>query len=255
MHMCSNDAAFEWIRAGREKGLTRDDPNWRGNFVSCLIPKKFDAYAKILHRIDAYYENIDNPLSEREIAILGILPCKKLRSFVESLREEGRGQRIRWRALTELLGVPFAPEICHEWFRARMEDPGCWPRFLRGPGDGNLDAEEISELRSILLPFTGKQDCFFRFSEIPFVVTGKPILFCGVLAELGTFLTDGNYRFTPEYWWPADRSWCLCSDYDLMFTIVGGSKNLISEVLKNATLEALEVTPQTRIDNYAPLPK
>lgn len=40
--------------------------------------------------------------------------------------------------------------------------------------------------------------------------------------EVRTFLTEGKYRFTPEYWWPTDCSWCLCSDYDLMFTVVGG---------------------------------
>jgi hypothetical protein len=256
MHPCSDDAAFQWIRNGQEKGPARDDPNWRGNFVSRLIPQRFNAYAKILHRVEANYKYIDNPLSEREDAILKIPSCKKLRSFVENLRKKGRGPRIRWSTLAHLMGVPFAPEICHEWFQASME-PGCWPRCLFGPADGNLCAEELSEVLSLLAPFTGKQDCYFRFFQYShsFLVKGEPIFFCGHLDELSTFLTDGKYQNTPEYWWPADHSWCLCSEYDLMFTLVGGSKELISAVLKDTTLEALEVTPQTRIDNYAPMPK
>jgi hypothetical protein len=255
MRPCNDQAAFGWIRSGREELLASANPNWKGNFVSHLFPTSFDAYAKLLHSIEANYKNIDNPLSEPEIALLKVPPCKKLRSFVESLREERRGPRIRWQSLTQLFGIPFEPEICTEWFRFNMEDSGCWPRLLTGPDEGNLNSQELSELLSVLRPFTGTQDCFFRFAEIPFITTDKPILFRGVLDELSTFLTSGEYQFTPEYWWPADRSWCICSDYDLTFTVVAGSKKFVSCVLKDTSLEALQVTSQTRIDSYAPMPK
>lgn len=127
--------------------------------------------------------------------------------------------------------------------------------ILIGPDEGNLNTHELSELLSVLREYTGTQDCFFRFAEIPFITTDKPILFRGVLDGLSTFLANGEYQFTPEYWWPADRSWCVCSDYDLMFTVVAGSKELVSHALKDATLETLQVTSQTRIDSYAPMPK
>ena len=108
---------------------------------------------------------------------------------------------------------------------------------------------------SVLQPVAGNLDSLFRFSEIAFIATDKPIQFCGTLEELSAFLAHGKYQFTPEYWWPADHSWCVCSDYDLTFTIVAGSNELVSRVLNDATLEALQVTPQTRIDSYAPMPK
>jgi len=136
-----------------------------------------------------------------------------------------------------------------------MEEPECWPRFLGGPDDAGLNAEELSALVSVLQAVARNQDCFFRFSEIAFIGTDKPIQFCGPVDELSIFLATGKYQFTPEYWWPADHSWCVCSDYDLTFTIVAGSKELVSAVLNEATLEALQVTPQTRIDTYAPIPK
>jgi hypothetical protein len=154
-----------------------------------------------------------------------------------------------------LIGVPFEAEICHEWFRARMEEPGCWPRFLLGPDDGLLRAEEFPALLSVLQPFAGNRDAFFRFSEIAFIATHKPIQFCGTLEELPAFLTSRKSQFTPEYWWSADHSWCVCSDYDLTFTVVAGSKELISRVSNEPDLEALQVTPQTRIDFRAPMPK
>jgi hypothetical protein len=254
MYTCSDDS-FEWIRSVREGLLSRDKSDWKC-FISDLIPKQFEAYAKVLHQIDAHYENIDNPLSEAEIAILGIPPCTELRSFVERLRKGGgEGPRIRWRELAHLYGVPFQAEICHEWFRASMEEPVCWPRFLYGPADGNLNVDELSAILSALRPFAKNQDSFFKFSEIPLIATDKPIQFCGTLDELPTFLTDGKYQFTPEYWWPADHSWCLCSDYDLTFTIVAGSKELVSGVLNDATLEAIQVYPQTRVDSFAGMPR
>ena len=249
------DNAFDWIRTGREEVLASDNPNWKGNFVSHLLPKSFEAYAKLLHGIEANYKNIDNPLSERETSILKIPTCTKLRSFVERLREENRGPRIRWKELARLFAVPFEAEICHEWFRVSMKESGCWPRFLGGPDEGSLSAEELSAVLSVLRPFASTRDSFFRFSEIAFIATDKPIHFSGTLEELSAFLAEGKYQLTPEYWWPADHSWCVCSDYDLTFTIVAGSKELVSGVLNDATLEALQVTPQTRIDSYAPIPR
>jgi hypothetical protein len=255
MRSCSDQTAFQWILREQDERLASNNPNWKGNFVSHLLPKSFEAYAKILHTIEADYKNIDNPLSEREIAILKIPPCKKLGTLVESLRKERRGPRVKWQTLAQLYFVPFAAEICLEWFNQKIDEPGCWPRLLSGPDEGNLRAEEFSEMLSILRAFVGVQDCFFRFSEIAFITTNRPILYSGALDKLGTFLTEGKYQLTPEYWWSIDHTWCLCSDYDLTFSIVGGSRELVSEVLKNTTLEALEVTPNSRIDYRAPIPR
>jgi hypothetical protein len=97
-------------------------------------------------------------------------------------------------------------------------------------------------------------ECFLRFAEMPFITTGKPLLFHGVLHELGAFLKEKAYQITPEYWWPPNNDWCVCSDYDLKFTVVGGSRELIANLLKNDVLECLEVQSHTRIDYLAPMP-
>jgi hypothetical protein len=254
MQPYSHNIAFEWIRSAVQELLASNNPDWKGNFVSHLLPRRFEAYAKVLHSIEANYKNIDGPLSDPEIALLKLSPCKKLRSFIENLRVESRGPRIRWQTLAQLFGVPFESAISPEWFRARMEARDCWPRFLFGPGDGTLNHDEVSEMVAVLDAFTGGQDCFFRFAEMHFITTDTPILFRGRLRDLPTFSSTGKYHFTPEYWWPADHSWCLCSDYDLTFSIVGGSRQLIGAILNNATVEALEVTPETRIDWRAPMP-
>jgi hypothetical protein len=254
MHPEYDESAFDWIRCGRNERINSNHPGWVGNFVSHLMPPVFDAYAKVLHCIEASYENIDRPLTENEISILKLPPCEELKSLVQARRTEAQDLRIRWRELADLLHVPFAPEISQEWYRKRVAE-GCWPRFLCGPDEGLLGPEECRELVSVLQPFTAPSGCFFRFAEMPLIETNKPRLFQGALNEAADFIESGGYQFSPEYWWPANRSWCVCSDYDLMFTVVGGSRNLISALLMSDALECVEATTQTRIDSFAPMPQ
>ena len=251
------EAAFEWIRIGRDKrGAPRNSyllsSEWPGLFVSHLMPPAFEAYARILHRVDAYYENIDNPLSASEIAILKIPPCEPLKSFVEQRRADGQGTRIRWKELSALLSVPFAPEISGLWYGKKLEE-GCWPRFLR-PGRVWPIGDECQELVSILRPFAEGRPCFFRLSDIPFLGKSKPPIFKGSVDEVSIFLTTGIYTCGFEYWWPFDHTWCVCSDFDLNVTVVGGSEKLISALLADDVLECIEVKSRTRIDPFAPIP-
>jgi hypothetical protein len=250
------DNEFEWIEHGRSKPAPRDHRSWPGCLLSVLLPPRFEVYTKILHGITANYQHIDHPhpFTEKEIAILKIPPCLEMRSFVQTKREKGDGPRIRWKEIAAYLGVPFEPQICHEWFRASMKEPECWPRFLYGPAEGNLDHEELSEIVSILRPFAGQQECFVRFAEIPLVGTDKPLLFTLALDEVVECAKVNNYKFSPEYIWPSDRSWCLCSDYDCHFSFVGGSQELVSAILNSDTLEAFQLAHDTRIDYLVPLP-
>lgn len=250
------DNEFEWIKNGRSKPAPREPRPWPGCLLSVLVPPHFEAYAKIFHGITANYQNIDHPhpLTEKEIAILKIPPCTEIRSFVQTKREKGEGPRIRWQEIASYLGVPFEPQICHEWFRARMQEPRCWPRFFYGPDEGNLDHEELSEIVSILRRFTGPQKCFVRFAEIPLIGTDKPLLFAGEFDGVVECGKENNYKFSPEYIWPLDRSWCLCSDYDFEFSFVGGPQELVSAILNSYKLEALQIAGDTRIDYLVPMP-
>ena len=245
-----DQSVFDWIRTGRDEAHP-----WPGHCVSNLVPHVFESYAKLLHSIKPHYEFIDNPLTESERAILRIPSCEPLKSFVQAHRAASAGQRIRWRQLADLLDVPFTPDIKHEWYRKKLKDPWCWPSLLHGPGDGGLNDEECQALTSRLESASHTEECFFRFSDIPFyapVNSEQRQLFRGPLDQVCDFQREKRLSF--EYWWPRDRSWCVCSDYDLEFTIVAGRRTLVSELLKDKVLECIEVTHQTRVDVFAPMP-
>jgi hypothetical protein len=57
---------MDWTR--QKKPRSRNTPNRKGNFVGQLMPIRCEAYAKILHSIEASYRNIDEPnaLTERD---------------------------------------------------------------------------------------------------------------------------------------------------------------------------------------------
>lgn len=61
--------------------------------------------------------------------------------------------------------------------------------------------------------------------------------------------TDG-----PEFWWPQDRGWVVTSDADLVSTYVGCSATAAEHVLSCPEIEALLVTPKTRVDFNADEP-
>jgi len=255
---------FQWIEHGRAAldPRGRDASGWTGNTVRHLMPDVFEAYVKVFHRLDAYYDNIDNPLSPQEQEVLGLPRCEPLRDLVTRLRTFDGNTRVRWKSVAEALGLPFVAGLSDDWCRAVVET-GCWPRYIYGPEDGQLYEEALLELSSLLAGHGhGEvQRCYFRLPKVPFLGTDQPLLYEGLLTDVMAFPMEPSTKNpvyyclnTPEYWWPPTNDWCVCSDYDLAFTVIGGPRSLLQGVLNSSVLEALEVQPDFRIDVYAPMP-
>lgn len=255
MEPLQDESAFAWIRKVRDRIFLekpQPNPNSPGIFVADLIPPKFESYARILHRFDACYDDIDNPLSPSEQTVLQIPDCEPLKSFIINHRSTSTTSRIRYRELAALAGVPFVPEINFMWFRQRMTS-WCVSRLVKFTNAWPA-GEECDELCAILSRFTASEECFFRLPSY-FVYSGKgqPMLYTGALTEVTAFL-KARPRTGFEYWWPADHQWCFCSDSDVQTTIIGGPKDLISTLLVNPVLECIEATPATRVGGAVPIP-
>src|SRR5260370_5191245 len=102
MQALDDQSAFEWIRRARARLDLPDrpkpgSPNWPGIFVSDLMPPEFEAFARVLHRFGASYEEIDHPLSPSEKRILKIPDCEPLSSFVRGRRDTSPTTRIKWK--------------------------------------------------------------------------------------------------------------------------------------------------------------
>ena len=74
------------------------------------------------------------------------------------------------------------------------------------------------------------------------------VVFRGKLHDSIHCCDDDDVHASPTHWWPADRDWLVGTDWDLKFSLVGGSSELIARLLADDELECIAVTPETRID-------
>lgn len=59
------------------------------------------------------------------------------------------------------------------------------------------------------------------------------ILFSGPMTKAA------GWRDGPNIWWPDDRAWCAASEIDFPYTYVGGSRELIDEILRSPDVEVV----------------
>lgn len=223
--------------------------------VSGVLPRGFEAYARILHPASGPDE-----------------------------------QPVRWNTIAAWSGrsthptVQFGPIT-----RPRSGGYGRGtPPWDQEPEDGNLAPALLAALCQILAGHTGTAgDCYFALwdgygwsdgagvvftarlpdgdeepppplppprpvpAEFPPEVMNGPrfglphreyLLFAGPLdaaLELGHHPTDDWFiPQSPNLFWPADRAWCVATEIDLPYTYVGGSSALIDAVLADQRLES-----------------
>jgi hypothetical protein len=234
---------------------------WKGNFVSHCVPPIYPAYCKIFHNIyqDASVSDRtltwnDSEQRDGDTALNGAFDKLEVEAtwVYGGDYDPTTCTRIRWKELAGNLGLVFHPEINVDSFTRNF--PGrSWPRHLIGPEEGILHPDTCREIvRSIATStsdFEVSQECFFHYDCF---ATNAPQdgdkLYSGKLIEaLETYNFPETYG-SPAQWWPKDRSWLVCTDWDLTFTLFGGSDDTINTLISNKELECLPVEPTTRID-------
>jgi hypothetical protein len=215
----------EWINTSdleKKSGLT--------------IPPYLESYCLILHPIYL------NKRAETEPRIPWAEMTREERistAKIDSPRPI-QGNRIKWKQLAEENELIFHPGINISSLLDVSLD-GLYPLRFYGPKEGTLDEPTCKELIRLLKPYTGNQTCYFEY----FVLATREIesdhLYSGELEDIVQLLNMDAVRGSPTYWWTQDHSWCLCSPYDDMVTILGGSQKLIDRVLLSDELETLKV--------------
>lgn len=230
-----------------------------GTVVS-VVPRDFDAYARVLHPVECYQQPW---LRWADVCrITGRVPHALMQWTAISRSTAG--------PVNDLTAVPDEP-----W-----RDGG-------GPDEGNLAPPALAALLDVLAAFTGAQGCHHALWEgwgwvdgkgvaplvvgwtggppppIPEVTPGVPpevwalprlrlpdrdhLLFRGPLhaaLDMGWRWPPDSFRpQSPSLLWPADCSWCVGTEIDFDSTLVGGSADLIDAVLAAPDLEAWPVQP------------
>jgi len=126
----------------------------------------------------------------------------------------------------------------------RPTEESSWPVSIVPPTEGSLDAESLEGLVDVLSSHTTSEalaDCSFYYGVVAFFgrESGATID-AGDLRELPALVrAQPGTRFTPNNFWPADKSWLVYTDADLHATRVSGSPELIDALCAHRNLETL----------------
>lgn len=262
MKLLTTLSDYDWI----EKGIADRGTNTNLIVAHC-IPPIYPSYVRIFHSI---YE--DMSIKDRTLTWqdedTGKVPERELKTEIEvkiahvlsgstlvygGACPDADLKRIRWTALAERLGLRFSPSFSADTFTRRF--PGrSWPRHLIGPIEGGLTGWERDALKAVLRGEASANRIFFRFWILATTHWDHDKMFEGTLEEVRHFPNkELGVCFTPTHWFPEDRSWVVCSDYDLTFSLVGGTESLIQTLLGHGSLECVRVASTSRLDTKADL--
>jgi len=164
-----------------------------------------------------------------------------------------RTRRVRWREVAASSGARLEGTVAFRRITVPPGTPvplgpsGAWDEDAT-PEDGTLPEAETLVLLRLLAPFTSTMCWFLLWEgwdglrldpnqvEVPWL--GNPhLVFRGPLEVVPRF--RWTHWQTPHLWFPEDRAWCVGTYLDSYETYVGGSAELIDQVLTAPELETL----------------
>lgn len=213
-----------WVAEGLE-------PHWgRGdgcNYVAAVVPRGFAAYAKVFHPAFSVAE----------------------------------GREVSWREVSLRSGR--TPHALMQWERITVGLHPAEARRLLPPAVGHLPASVAARLVAVLRAWTSTPaECRFAVWEgwggleaeassagaARFSASGRSYLLFEGPIEAATRSAVSVHPQSASLWWPRDRAWCVATEIDLMWTLVGGSAACIEELLSVSDLEVYPAHPDDRID-------
>lgn len=192
--------------------------------VGHLVPLQFEAYCRVLPPI-------------------------------EVVHSDGHRERQRW---ADLLGkAGFSGDPGHLVRQFALTLPVLARRGLRAsPLVGTLSADTMRILVSVLRRCTTDPSrCIHYFWSGRAMVNQSPghHVYEGELGLafpiMGTTTQWSGYE-SPTALWPPDRSWTFAMHTDSPSGYIGGSEQLVKSVLAEPGLEASDVAPSTRVDDW-----
>lgn len=159
-----------------------------------------------------------------------------------------------WREMAQIAGVQYHAELM--WSSLEPVLAVEHDRRDFAVLEGALDLATRRALTSALVGASANTTAFYWYS-LTAAMNGKdPVVLSAGVADAEQVFTyarqhDLAVTNNPEYIWLVDRSWVVMTDWDLTSTYVACDAALADSLLADPGLEAVEVGPTTRVDDYA----
>ncbi|WP_314251598.1 hypothetical protein [Streptomyces sp. DSM 40907] len=165
-------------------------------------------------------------------------------------RHPGSGwRRLRWAELARRTGDPAVPEGLMPSYRCfpSVKREGSWPLGMIPPTEGSLDRETWNRLIAILTrhsPAGPDTRCLAYYNPLALGAVDFENLHvrAGRLGDAEILYDRSEADFSPSNLWADDRSWVLCTDYDLWATKIAGPPALVNALLNDREIEAMRLS-------------
>ncbi|WP_415948255.1 hypothetical protein [Streptomyces sp. KLOTTS4A1] len=155
-------------------------------------------------------------------------------------------ERLRWADLAARIGDPVVPKglyPCHRCFpsaTAATFPPGS----IEWPAEGSLDRPTWDQLIRFLTSHSPQGEdtaCLAYYNPLITQDFEEGQVRSGCLGDALPLFDHPDILYTPSNLWAADRSWAVCTDYDLWGTKVCGPRPLVEALLGDLELEAVRL--------------
>lgn len=157
-------------------------------------------------------------------------------------------RRLPWAELARRNGDSVVPDGLLPSYRCfpSVKKEGSWPLGITPPTEGSLDRESWNRLIGILTEYSPAGPdtaCLAYYNPLLLRTTDLDNLhvLTGRLGDAEMLYDHPEVDFSPSNLWAEDRSWVLCTDYDLWATKVAGPPALINAVINDTEVEAIRL--------------
>jgi hypothetical protein len=153
-------------------------------------------------------------------------------------------EHVRWADLATANGRTVHALMEQETITGERNDGGQWTRNLSpGQFDALLPtlARHTSSSHGWFLLWEGFGNLNDQvFNDMVPKVSHSMRDYYLLRGPLGAYTHFSN---DPNYWWPDDRAWCLCTDTDFTWSYMAGARECVDEVLALPVMDAVETKP------------
>ncbi|GGC08519.1 hypothetical protein [Cellulomonas carbonis] len=233
-----------------------------GDVVGSVVPRGFEAYARILHPVPAPLDDRTTVDTERHVrwadvaAVTGRTVHPTAQFWAVAARSQWRDQEPGTWAGGEPLEGDLGPDATHALVDvlARHAPGGgdaqvvvaLWDGYgwIEGGGAVSVVSVDDDGVGAVRHPGPAFEPSVLRGPRLE-LPHREYLLFRGSLRDvtsLGHQVTPSWFEAqSPNLLWPVDGSWCVATEIDLDSTLVGGPRPLVRAVVECPGLEALDV--------------
>ena len=220
---------------------TEDNFFWYLLTVCC--PLIFESYAIALH---PFWLN----LKVKDLISSGL-------TLTENQVDKKDFSRVNWADFFKLYGHTFSLDTANqtqEVIRQGLMNGGTkqidWPVYVWYPAEGNCETEDLKSILSQVEKLFGDDLVNYCYCLLKTEQWDNEKIYRGYLSEFDELKNKSDIRENPTAIFPDNKKWCIVSDYDLSFTYIAGTKELIEKITNSNEFDIFRIEPKFKEQTF-----